>query len=67
LRFLDYFTNVEIITYMYINFSVEAPSVAFSPSSPTVTWEAAFTGGNRSPANGDQIVVTYSLSAASVN
>ncbi len=28
---------------------------------------AAFTGGNRTPASGDQIVVTYVISAASVN
>jgi hypothetical protein len=40
---------------------------AISGSTGTLGPEAAFTGGNRSPANGDQIVVTYSLSAASVN
>jgi len=40
---------------------------AISGSTGTLAAEAAFTGGNRSPANGDQIVVTYSISAASVN
>jgi hypothetical protein len=40
---------------------------AISGSTGTLGPEAAFTGGNRSPANGDQIVVTYSISAASVN
>jgi hypothetical protein len=40
---------------------------AISSTTGTLGPEAAFTGGNRSPANGDQIVVTYSISAASVN
>jgi hypothetical protein len=40
---------------------------AISGSTGTLAAEAAFTGGNRSPANGDQIVMTYSISAASVN
>jgi hypothetical protein len=38
-----------------------------SGSTGTLAAEGAFTGGNRSPANGDQISVTYTYSAASVN
>ena len=38
-----------------------------SGTTGTLACVAAFSGGNRTPASGDQIVVTYTYSAASVN